>query len=363
MKKLSVNNSSVHNTITRKPDSDHLRVIQIHPSLRCNLTCKHCYSSSGPAFKDFADLDDLIYFLEYAHKFGFDVTSVSGGEPFLYPKLEELLIGSHSIGNKNIAASNGMLFQSAKNRKTLEHLDLVAISIDGKPAFHDQIRNMKGAFSKMENGIDILKSTGTTFGFIHTLTEQSWQDILWLSDFAFEKGAQLLQLHPLELTGRAILEFNHMVPSAESVYKAFILIKYLQEKFEGKMKVHLDLLHRNHILNSPESINYHGADFKINQENFSDVLKCLILDEKGDIYPMSYGFDPFYKIGNIKEIKSGKNIFADFIELKGEPLYHLISSVFEQINKSEGEDLIGWTELIVKESLTQKKTNLSAVEW
>lgn len=24
------------------------RILQIHPTLRCNLRCEHCYSSSGP---------------------------------------------------------------------------------------------------------------------------------------------------------------------------------------------------------------------------------------------------------------------------------------------------------------------------
>ena len=362
MKKLSVNNSSGKFDVTREPVSDHLRVIQIHPSLRCNLTCKHCYSSSGPAFKDFADLDNLISFLQYGRRYGFDVTSVSGGEPFLYPKLEELLEASHALGNKNIAASNGMLLQSEKAGRSLQYLDLIAISIDGQPDFHDEIRNQKGAFNKMERGVELLKNMGKTFGFIHTLTDQSWQNILWLSDYAYEKGANLLQLHPLELTGRALREFKHMVPTADSIYKTFILINFLKEKYEGKMKVHLDMLHRNHIMHSPESISYYGPDFKITKENFSDILKCLIVDELGDIYPMSYGFNPYFKIGNIREIKEGKDIFAEFIEIKGEAIYDLISGVFQNIESGEGEDMIPWTDLIVRESHSLKIRKGTAIE-
>ena len=30
------------------PIGDDYRVLQIHPTLRCNLKCPHCYSSSSP---------------------------------------------------------------------------------------------------------------------------------------------------------------------------------------------------------------------------------------------------------------------------------------------------------------------------
>ena len=30
------------------PTGDVINVVQIHPTLRCNLRCQHCYSASGP---------------------------------------------------------------------------------------------------------------------------------------------------------------------------------------------------------------------------------------------------------------------------------------------------------------------------
>ena len=359
MKKLSAGDWSGNSELSRKQDLNNLRVIQIHPSLRCNLTCKHCYSSSGPAFKDFTNLEDLCHFLRYAKSYGFDVTSVSGGEPFLYPDLGALFTYSHSLGNRNIAASNGMLLNSSRSRDTLQHLDLIAISIDGQPAFHDDIRNLKGAFDKMEKGVEILNTMGKTFGFIHTLTDISWQHFSWLADYAYEQGASLLQLHPLELTGRARTEFRHLILTPEAIYKTFILGNFLQEKYEGKMKIHLDFLHRENILKSPEIISFFGPGFEITTDNFSDVIKCLVVDEKGDIYPMSYGFNSWFCLGNIKEIKTGRDLFADYVKIKGKALYSLISQVFDLIINEVEEDLITWTELIVKESHQVKYTEKS----
>jgi organic radical activating enzyme len=70
-----------------------------------------CFESGSNTF---LDLPDVLSFLEYARTYGFNILSLSGGEPFLYPHLEELLISSHSLGNRNMAASNGMLFKSDK---------------------------------------------------------------------------------------------------------------------------------------------------------------------------------------------------------------------------------------------------------
>ena len=34
------------------PTGDTYRVLQLHVSRRCNLSCRHCYSTSGPEFRD-----------------------------------------------------------------------------------------------------------------------------------------------------------------------------------------------------------------------------------------------------------------------------------------------------------------------
>ena len=335
---------------TRKYPNDNLRVVQIHPSLKCNLTCKHCYSDSGPSMNGHIDLDDISHFLQYASNYGFDVLSVSGGEPFLYPDLEELLSIGHSLEYKNIAASNGMLFKSDRSKRALKNLDLVAISIDGEEAFHDEIRNLKGAFNKMVEGIEVVKELGINFGFIHTVTEQSWQKLFWLSEFAFQKGASLLQLHPLELTGRALREFKHLPPSQESLHKVYILEDYLREKFAGKMKIHFDVLHRESILHSPKTISFHGGEFELNEANFSDVVKCLVIDQNGYIYPMSYGFHQNFCIGNINEIRRGNDVIREFIINKGKDLYSLISEVYSTVENEMEDDLIAWTAMIVRRS-------------
>jgi hypothetical protein len=56
-------------------------VLQIHPTRRCNLTCRHCYSESGPAVD--ASLPEQLVLKAVRHPavVGYDVLSVPAASP------------------------------------------------------------------------------------------------------------------------------------------------------------------------------------------------------------------------------------------------------------------------------------------
>ena len=159
----------------RQPIAEPFRTIQIHPTRKCNLACLHCYSSSSPQMKEMLDIEALKRFLTIAFDHGYNNISVSGGEPFLYIHLEEMLRFTKALGYQNTMASNGMLLQSEKNQRILEYVDLIAISLDGPPELHDKIRGQKGAFEKTMKGVEVLKNLKKAYGFIHTITPESWK--------------------------------------------------------------------------------------------------------------------------------------------------------------------------------------------
>jgi len=333
------------------------RVIHLHPTLRCNLSCKHCYSNSAPGLKKELDPKEIISFLKYAWEHGFNALSVSGGEPFLYSSLKEVLKESKKIGYKNLVASNGMLLKSQRAKNILKYIDLIAISIDGDEQLHDEIRSFKGAYSKMIEGVEILKQMNIDFGFIHTLTPKSWDLLLWLSKFAKSNGAKLLQLHPLELYGRAKIEMNTTIMSQELLHKVYILGNFLKSKYYPELLFQLDFLHRDNIVEHPESATYFGADFHPSKTDLSQALKTVVIDENGVILPISYGFSNNFKIGNIKEIHQNIDVFERFINEKWHSLYQLLEDTYVSIVNDDKNDLVAWTELIVKNSNLKKRLN------
>ncbi len=199
-------------------------------------------------------------------------------------------------------------------------------------------------------GVEFARQSGVLFGFIHTVTTQTWEKLLWLADFACNQGAKLLQLHPLELAGRAASEFSHLLPSQECLHKVYILCAYLKEKYAGRMQIHFDFFHRDIILQFPTIVNWYGDNFEINRDNFLKVLRSVIVVENGDIFPLSYGFDKTFLIGNIAEIKEGKDIFFDFMQRKGRILYNLFGETFHEIESDLETDMVTWTSMLVTQS-------------
>ncbi len=230
------------------------RTIQLHPTRRCNLACLHCYSNSEPSQREMIDLNATKWFLKYAFEKGFNNISLSGGEPFLYNNLEALLGYCKETGYQVTMATNGMMLGSERNQNLLKYVDLVAVSIDGQEGLHDHIRAKLGAYTKMLEGVEVLRKHRKAFGFIHTVSPQSWESLIWLGEFAVAQGAKLLQLHPLEMAGRANAEMGGEVINEELAHKIYILTEYLRQKHFGELIIQLDMLHRDYLLEFPQVV-------------------------------------------------------------------------------------------------------------
>src|SRR3989441_9155675 len=92
-------------------------VLQLEPLHTCNLTCTGCgrireYSTS---LKDMMALDDC---LAAAQECDAPMVSICGGEPLIYPKIEELVAGLLDQGRIVYVCTNGMFMR----KKMREHL-------------------------------------------------------------------------------------------------------------------------------------------------------------------------------------------------------------------------------------------------
>jgi MoaA/NifB/PqqE/SkfB family radical SAM enzyme len=339
------NNSFCETVGQSSPDS--FRTIQIHPTKKCNLTCLHCYSSSAPGYHDVINLASLKSFLTYAFDHGFNNISISGGEPFLYKDLEELLKFSRSLGYQNTLASNGMLLRSERAKRILDFVDLIAVSVDGPQPLHDKIRNQAGAYDKMCQGLEVLKDMNKPFGIIHTLTPESWNSLIWLGEFAFSNGAKLLQLHPLEMYGRALDTLTSEAIDDDLAHKMFILGHYLVSKYDGQMVVQLDMIHRDYLLAHPQIVSGFergcGTSGKL-----ADLLDTIIIEESGLITPVSYGFNPHYAIGNISSFST--SAFEDFQNQRIPEIKDIFTNTLTKIAENDTRDIVNWNELLIDES-------------
>jgi MoaA/NifB/PqqE/SkfB family radical SAM enzyme len=108
---------------------DHPILAHIVPMRRCNLACAYCneYDTTSkpiPLAAMYARLDRLAWL-------GTAVVTLSGGEPLLYPELDELIVRIRRNGALAGMITNGYLLTAARiqrlNRAGLDHMQ---ISID-----------------------------------------------------------------------------------------------------------------------------------------------------------------------------------------------------------------------------------------
>src|SRR5436190_4141572 len=103
-------------------------VLHLHPTRRCNLACAHCYASSSPHASDELPLELLSACLAEAADLGYRQLALSGGEPLLYPDLDELLVRARALGMLTSLTSNGTLISERNWPKLAPWIDVIAIS-------------------------------------------------------------------------------------------------------------------------------------------------------------------------------------------------------------------------------------------
>jgi len=324
------------------------RILQIHPTLRCNLRCEHCYSSSGPEVATTLDVEHLRGVLTDARGLGYDTVSVSGGEPMLYRELPAVLRFAKSLGLRTGLTSNGTLFGRDRLERVREHLDGLAISVDGPPDVHNRMRASSRAFDRLLAGIATARDAGVPFAFIHTLTEGSWRHLPWVAEFAAEQGAQLLQIHPLELFGRAETGMRSDVPARDTTGRAYLVAKALEARYACSFGVQFDALLRRDIVADPELVYAAPGDRASRANTAAERLGSLVVEADGTIVPITYGFSRSYAIGNLHDARLAQSWPA--WEREQLPRFRgLCRGVFDEISSSDAR-LVNWHDLIVARS-------------
>jgi MoaA/NifB/PqqE/SkfB family radical SAM enzyme len=323
-------------------------IIHVHAGLGCNLLCKHCYSSSGPAMKMRLDTGIVCQALSDAVKLGYQVAAFSGGEPTMHPGLVEMLKHAHSSGLRTIMTTNGTLLTAALVSQLEGCLDLLAISLDGQPELHNRMRGSETSFSRMLKGLDQVKRSRIPYGFIFTLTEESWEHLVWAGEFAMEHGAKLLQVHPLEKMGRAE-SLGDIAPGPEVLAKAYLLTLAIQQRFKNALRVQFDVFNRDHLMQQPKTV---YADEKWNLDcavKPAAALNLIVLEADGAVVPFAYGFSRQYQIANVHEQRLAK-AFPVFLATAYYRLLELCARVFQKQIVPTDFPLLNWYELIVQAS-------------
>ena len=283
-----------------------------------------------------------------ASEMGYKVVSFSGGEPLMYEHVDEILHYAKSKGMITSLTTNGTLLENERISKLKGCLDLIAISLDGPREIHNKMRRSSNAFRLLQTGLSRIKKVNLKFGFIHTLTRESWEHLNWITNFAIKHGASLLQIHPLELFGRA-KTLSSVHTTDDILARAFLLTTVLSAKYASMIKIQLDVLHRDVMITNPELI--YASNLQIDPDaKPSYLLSNIVVEASGKVVPVSYGLSNEFSICNVNNnrLKSGWN---QYVQYGGyEKFRSLCRKVYGEISTSNDLPLFNWYDMVVSRS-------------
>jgi MoaA/NifB/PqqE/SkfB family radical SAM enzyme len=275
---------------------------------------------------------------------GYNVVGFSGGEPTIYPSLVEALTHAHAAGMRTTVTSNGMLLSERLLDRLHGPLDLLAISLDGVRDSHNVMRGSDKAFDAMERRLEAVRKSGIAFGFLFTLTQHNLHELAWVAKFAAEQGAGLLQVHPLEETGRARRDLAGSEPDAIESSVAFLETARLRGLYGETLRIQLDLLDRRYIAEHPERVFAAPLD---NAEALplSAILSPLIVEPDGMVVPINFGLDRRFAFGSLYD-RPLRELAPGWRADKMHDLFALCRETYDAITAPADLPFVNWYPLI-----------------
>ena len=134
-------------------------VLMLEPTHLCNLACSGC-----GRIREYADtmqnMMTLEECLQSVDECPAPVVTITGGEPFLYPQINELVQGTLDRGKHICFCTNGVLLDKGLDTLKPHPNFTLNIHMDGLEETHDRILERKGAFKLAMEGIKKAKQKG-----------------------------------------------------------------------------------------------------------------------------------------------------------------------------------------------------------
>jgi len=181
-----------------------LPIVILMPHSACNCQCVMCDIWKGNKNLKQLTEKDIEALMDALRKFGTKQVVMSGGEALLNTNFFRLcgILKKEKI--RITVLSTGLTLQ--RNATLLQKwTDDVIVSLDGDETLHDRIRNIPGAFKKLKEGVQYLKTLNSHFRVtartvIHKLNYKNWPAII---EAAKEMGLDQVSFLPADISSHA----------------------------------------------------------------------------------------------------------------------------------------------------------------
>jgi AdoMet-dependent heme synthase len=188
----------------------------------CNSNCVYCEVKCLDHQNDL-EFERQKKLIREAKELGVEEVSFSGGEPFVYYKVWDLIDYVLSLGMELNIMSNGLLLADLPLEKIniLKKLKRIFISLESAdPKTHDELRGGNGFFDKTMAGVRKMLADGVKVSFASVLSNKNYSGLADLIKLTKESGVNSVFFQPLHVwsnydTVEHIKDKEKLVPKAD----------------------------------------------------------------------------------------------------------------------------------------------------
>lgn len=227
---------------------------------------------------------------------GYEVLSLSGGEPLFHPELSALQTHAKTLGFRVVGVSNGFRV-SERFAELVQGFDGLAISFDGLREVHNRVRGNARAFDAAVSGLRHLSVIGKPSAASFTVSRESLSDIPEFVELAANLGARAVQLRPLVMSGRAIEDYADAGLGSGDLDRVWLIGRALAAGYDGNPFVHTDLDHAQRIAADRDA--WATALTGDAEAPLSDLVNPLVITPDGILKPYTFDFPSAFDLGRL----------------------------------------------------------------
>lgn len=144
--------------LPRRDPITHLPIVVLYPHSRCNCRCVMCDIWRDATRREIG-ADEVRAWLPEWQRLGVRRVVLSGGEPLMHSALWDVGALLHEAGMGITLLTTGLLLRRHAEA-VARYCDDVVVSVDGPADVHERIRNVRGAFEKLADGVAAVKAAG-----------------------------------------------------------------------------------------------------------------------------------------------------------------------------------------------------------
>ena len=190
-----------------------------------------------------------------------------------------------------------------------------------------------------------MRESGIPFGFIFTLTQHNLHELEWVAQFAVNQGARLLQIHPLEIVGRAREVLPRFGP--DEVERAYSVLETarIRSIIGDRLRVQLDLVDTRRLRDEPDRVFAGNASMDVTACRLGEVVAPLVIEADGTVVPIQHGFARAYALGNLHDAPLGE-LAVSWKRDRYHRFRELCRQVFKEITVPSDLPFANWYEVL-----------------